>query len=725
MLFVTWWMLATLAQAGVTVTLPSSDAAVVFDDSSEAAVEQGLTAMGEGRYEAAGRAFRALADAGGGADAHLLEAGAWYEAGQLRLAEKAVKKVLAEDPARGPALGLLGLILTDTGRGEEALEVLARAGAAARSAGDRRLEARTLVNEALVRLDRGELDQAEGRLDAAAAVEVDDAGIREAIRENRAALASVRGEAVDVQADTLSTVSGLLRRGQVDAARKTIPIPSEHDRRASVRALLADALCDRASGNFDAANVKLRTALSAAREGGLLRESAAALTELGVLYSLAGRFDTSLATLQEAVGLVAGTSFRLREVATRVEAGRVAVRLGDLQQARDQLAAASVVAGQTQDPLGEARISELRGEIASRGEDPVEAAGHYRAARATYVARGHHADAARVATDLVRLYAGVDAGQVRRWSREAEQSFQAAGNAAGPAHVKVAEGLGYARRNELDAALAAFLEGAKRAEGLGTDRGRQIAVHARENAAQALKALGHTEELADEMAQATELGGVMERQEAFAAAEARYDEARASFDRGDYATARTGFDQAVSAFRNLGETGYAGTARRGRGWASRNLALRLEPEPAIALYRLASEDGKAVGDAELHAKALVGLGLASAQVDARDAIERLTEGAAVAEAAGLDAEAGTCFAEIAAKAQHLDVRAAAARRALDLRGPEDAQAVYAMYSVAVDAYNAGAHQVALELADEIAPHAGKLDDAVASVREAAAAALEP
>ena len=44
---------------------------------------------------------------------------------------------------------------------------------------------------------------------------------------------------------------------------------------------------------------------------------------------------------------------------------------------------------------------------------------------------------------------------------------------------------------ELDQALAAFLEAAELGEALGTDRGRQIAAHARENAAQALKALGH------------------------------------------------------------------------------------------------------------------------------------------------------------------------------------------------------------------------------------------
>ena len=65
-----------------------------------------------------------------------------------------------------------------------------------------------------------------------------------------------------------------LRVGDTAGARAAVPTPGEHDRRGQVRALLADALVDRATGDYDAANVKLRLALGRAREGGMLRELA-------------------------------------------------------------------------------------------------------------------------------------------------------------------------------------------------------------------------------------------------------------------------------------------------------------------------------------------------------------------------------------------------------------------------------------------------------------------
>lgn len=722
---VVWWLLGSLALAGVTVQLPASDTEVVFDDSAQSAVEQGLEALAAGRFEAAGRSFRALADAGGGPDARHLEALAWYQAGQVRLAEKAARQVIAEAPTHGPALGLLGLVELDTGRGDDALVTLEKAGARARAVGDARLGARALANRGLVRLDRGELAQARAELIAARseATRIGDAGLVQLIDDNIGTLDGIEGRGSG--GDTVSQVAALLRTGEVRAARAAVPKPGDHDRRGQVRSLIADALIDRVSGDFDAANVKLRLALGRAREGGMLRETSTTLAELGVLYGLAGRFDLALGQLQEAVGLVAGTSFRLREVAYRVEAGRVAVRLGDLQQARDQLSVARVVAKNTQDPLGAARVAELEGQLAAAAEQPDRAAARLEVALGVYAERGHHADEARVATDLVRLWAGRDEGNRKRWARRAITAFEAARNPAGSAHVEVAAGLGYARAKDLDRALAAFLAAARQAERLDSSRGEQIADHARENAAQALKALGHTDELADEMAQATELVGVMERQEAFGKAEARYEAGLAAFNKGDYTTALDGFEAATKGFTTLGEEGYASTCRRARGWARRNLALRLTPEAALPLFDGAARDGLNAGDAELRAKALVGGAIAAAELGRSGAVDRLTGAADAAEKAGLPAEAGRCFIEIASRGSNLDARAAAARRAFDLRGPDDSEGAYAIYSVAVDAYNAGAYDLSVGLAEEVAPHAGDLAEAVESVRSAASEALRP
>jgi tetratricopeptide (TPR) repeat protein len=715
-----WWGLAVGAP---TVTGPDSTESITLGDDASDAVEQGRRDLEAGRFDAAGRAFRALAEAGGGPGIRYLEALAWYEGGQVRRARAALEPVLGPLDDRGEALALYALILADLGRGDEALGVLDRAAARAEASGDTALQARVLVDRGLVQLDRGALGEAERLFTAARdrAASAGDDATRELAEENLATLGVLRGGGAG--GDVLSTVAAHLRDGDVEAARAAVPRPPETDRRGTVRALLADALIDRVTGAFDAAHHKLLAALGAARQGGMIRETGAVLAELGTLYSLAGRFDMALQSLQEAVGLVAGTSFRLREVAYRVEAGRAAVQLGDLQQARDQLAAAAVVAEGTEHPLGKARIAELQGQIAAEQGRVDEAAARFEEARGLYVDKGHPLDAARVATDLARLFAGRDEAARARWAALAEGHFAVGRNPAGPAHVRVASGLGFVEREQLDAALAAFLEAARLAEALDTDRGRQIAAHARENAAQALKALGHTDELADEMAQATELEAVMARQEAFSAAEARYDRAREAFDRGDHQAAREGFDGAVTAFRALGETGYAATARRGRGWASRNLALRLPPARAVPLFRQAAADGLAAGDAELQARGLVGLALSTAALDGKDAVERLTEAAEAAETAGLPEEAGRCLAEVAERAESLEARAGAARRVMELRGPGDPEAVYAMYSVAVDAYNDGDHALALALAREIAPHAGDLADSVEAVRSAAQEAM--
>jgi len=718
------WAWLCGAQAGVTVSLPATDAEVVFDDTAQAAVEQGMQALSSGRFDAAGRSFRALAEAGGGLSARYLEAMAWYEGGQLRLSEKAVQRVLEVDSQHGPALSLYGLVLADTGRGQEALRILDKALGRARVNGDQRLEAQVVLNQGLVHLDMGELGRARQTLTQAVelARAVPDDALVASAQENLGTVAALTGEGGG-EADPVAAVAAHLRKGELDEARAAVPRPSEHDRRGQVRALLADALVDRTAGRLDDANAKLRTALGLAREGGLVRETAACLAELGTLYSLGGRFDVALQLYQEAVGLVAGTSFRLREVAYRVEAGRVAVRLGDMDQANNQLEVAAMVAGRIEDPLGQARIEELQGQIDERTDRPEQAASHLESAITTYERFGHTADVARVSTELAAVWAGRDAGRTRKAESQALRAFQAVNNPAGPAHVQVSLGLGYARRGDLDRALQAFLKAAELGEALGTERGTQIASHARENAAQALKALGHTDDLADEMAQATELEGVMARQEAFQAAEQAYKRGLDAYNEGRHGQAVAAFTEAVKGFSRLGERGHASTSRRGRGWAMRSAALLLPADQALPYLEQAEQDALAVGDTELRVKARTGAALAAAELERKDATRRLTEAAELAESAGLNEEAGLAYARIAEVATSMDTRASAARRAYDLRGTDDAEAVYAMYSVAVDAYNAGDAELALSLAQEIAPHAGSLAEAVEGVRSAAEQSL--
>ncbi len=74
------------------------------------------------------------------------------------------------------------------------------------------------------------------------------------------------------------------------------------------------------------------------------------------------------------------------------------------------------------------------------------------------------------------------------------------------------------------------------------------------------------------------------------------------------------------------------------------------------------------------------------------------------------------WAELAERAADLDSRAAAARRASALT-EGDPTGAYALYSVAVDAYNVGRYQLALDLVGAISSP-GQLADAVHAVRQA-------
>jgi tetratricopeptide (TPR) repeat protein len=716
------WIAAAVDPETAQVVLPSSAAEVEIAASASPAVEQAVASLRRGEFERAAVAFRGLADSGGGPSLRYHEALAWYEAGQLRRAARAIEIVLRHDPDAGAALSLRGLILADLGQGDAAREVLDRAAERARASGDRALLARVLVNQGLIRLDLGDPDAAETRFDEAllhAQAAGDPATI--ALCERNLATARARRGA-GPGGDELDRVAARLRQGDVAGARAAVPRALDQDRRGATRALLADAAVDRAEGRLDDANVKARTALGLARDAGLVRESGAALAQIGGLYMLAGRFGQALETFQEAIGTVAGTSLRVQELGYRVEAGRAAVRLGDLRQAVAQLERAEGVAARVDDAALATRLDELRGQLLEASGQVEEGARKLAAAHSGWERLGYPADAARVATDLVALHAGRSEVERARWAAVAAAAFAKAGDRAGPAHVEVASGLGFARRGQLEPALAAFARAAKLGEGLGTARGAQIAAHARVNAAQALKALGHGDAASARLAGGPDLAAAVAAQERFSAAEGDYEAGLGAFERGDHQAARQAFQRAVTGFERLGEQGLALRARRARGWAARNEALRLDPAAASALYELALRDGEAAGDAELAAKAEVGAALASAALGRTEAPRRLLAAAERAERAGMVDEAVQCLGELAERAGPLSARHAVVRRALAL-SPGAPEGVHAAYSLAVDAYNDGDHALALVLVAEIGSDAGPLAEAVEAVRSAAGEAV--
>lgn len=707
-------LLAVEAFGGVTVTLPATDREVVFEDDVSPLVTEAMAALSERRFEDAGRLFATLADASRSADLRYLEAVAWYEAGQLRMAERAVRDGVERAPDHGALLSLHGLVQADLGQGDAALAALSRAEAAA--GGDAALLARIRLNRGLVELDRGRAADAERLFtqarDGGRAIGATD--VVAAAEENLALVAALRG--APAGGDALGQVAERLRRGDVKGAKAAVAAGTPVDRRDRIRRLLAEAAIARAEGRLEPSLKTLDEAIALAREGGLVREHSAALAQRGVVNALLGRYGPALDELQQAIGMVAGSSFRVNEVAWRVEAGKVAVRAEDLGQARAQLQAARAASAGVEDPLGAARLAELDGAIAARGDDPQAAAAAFERAIVEYEKRQYWAEAARVATDVVEVWAGRDEAKLAKAEERAAALFAKAGDPVGPAHVSIAEGLGRARRKDLDGALRAFASAATAAEAVATDRGRQVSAIAREDAAQLLLAMGHS---ADAVAKASEWGleKAVARHERFVAAEQAYSQALGAYNAGRFTDARAGFDTAYRTFTEIGEHGYARTSRRGRAWSEYNAHVAADPARQFEVYTRLIEEAAVVQDPELRARSMAASALASATLGRGEAGAALRGAARAAEQMGLHSVAGQCFAELAQRDGDLNQRTEAARRAYELRG--DRVGVYAMYSVAVDAYNAGAYDVAIELADEAMPNAGDLAASLTQVRDAA------
>jgi hypothetical protein len=124
---------------------------------------------------------------------------------------------------------------------------------------------------------------------------------------------------------------------------------------------------------------------------------------------------------------------------------------------------------------------------------------------------------------------------------------------------------------------------------------------------------------------------------------------------------------------------------------------------------------------ELRARATAAVGLTAAELGLPDALATLRAAAPLAEAAGLGPIAGQVYASLAAMEPKLAEKALAARRAYDLRGGDDL-GTWAMYAVAVDAYNDDQFDLAEEIAVEILPASGKLQPKVTEVLAAIRAA---
>ncbi|MFZ5478508.1 MAG: hypothetical protein ACOZNI_17190 [Myxococcota bacterium] len=664
------------------------------------AVDAAKAALDARRFDEAAAAYGALAEAGGGVPARVAQAVALYEAGEMQAARKAAEQALAKEPANVPAMNVLGLAMVDGGDVAGGLAKLEEA--AKKATGE--WKARVLVNVGLARYDRG-----------------DAAGAKAALDEARGlATGSLAQSVIDAQ----TTVAGLsgndagvgksLGRGDLvgaKAAAKQLE-DAARTRRDRIAAAITTAAVERAEGRLDAAAKRLEQATKEAREAGLVREAAVALGNLGLVQSLGGRLPLAADTLRAGVKLASEGGYKVVEVDLRCELGIVLVHLGELDAAEaEQRAAGALLAGMTY-AQGVARQAELGGDVAAARGDLPTAEKALSAAVSHHEKLGRPMDAARAATSLAAAFEPTDPAKARVWGGRAEGLFAKAGEALGPAHVAMALALADARAGKNDLALQGFARAAELAGKVGGERAQTVARIARDNAAALLAAAG------TEVPEGSDLGPLVERQKKLDAAMAAFDAGLVAYNQRKWDEARGRFQEARAGFEKVSEPEYALRARRAAAWAVYNQTAALPAAKAYPTWQQLVEETAKLDEPELFTRTYAASALAAHQLGQGDPGARLVECAKNGERLGLRDVAARCHGAIAEREGDLDERAKHARAAHAL-APADAAAVYACYAVAVDAYNAGRNELAVEMATLAKPNAGQLKGAVDEVLKAA------
>lgn len=684
----------------------------VSGDSAEA-VGAAREALDKMDFARAASLYEALADSGGGVPARLSEAVARYEGGDVHGAERAAQQVLQAQPGNAAAANLLGLCLVDGGQVAKGITQLEAARVVAERAGDAATVARTWVNRGLALLDQGDPKAAGAAFDTAAAAAPDRPDIAAAVAQGR--------EAVKGLAGSDRGVGPLLARGKLADARTAAQLAAGVATvpRQKVNAAIDLAAVERAEGNLDGAAARLGGAVKAAREAGMAREVALSLGNLGLVYALGGRLPLAEDALRAGAKVAQEGGYRVAEVDLRNELGLVLVNLGRLPEAEtEQRAAGALLAGMDY-PQGVVRQAELGGVLAGARGDAATARSALSQAVSWHEGRGRVLDAARVSTELAAALQPTDPAGAESWAQKARGYFAQAGDPMGPAHVAMARALADARAHHLESSLKGFADAAGLAEKVGGARGAAVAKVARDNAAQTLVALGAGEDVAKVAAQQG-LGDLLARQASMKTGFDDYDAGLTAYEAASWEVARGKFQAARVAFEKLGEDAYAQRARRAAAWSAYNGLVRLPAAKAYPQWQALVDETTHVDDPELFTRAYAAAALAAHQLGQGDPRARLEECGRRAEQAGLNDVAARCHGALAERDGDLETRAREARTAA-LFAPADPAAVYALYAVAVDAYNGGRADLALALAREARPHAGNLAQALDDLIKAAAA----
>ena len=245
---------------------------------------------------------------------------------------------------------------------------------------------------------------------------------------------------------------------------------------------------------------------------------------------------------------------------------------------------------------------------------------------------------------------------------------------------------------------------------MGGGRATAVARVAREDAAQTLVMLGAGQDVA-KLAAEQGVGDLVKRQADLKAAFDAYDVGLASYTARQYAPARDQFVTARRAFEAMGETAYAQRARRAAAWAQYNTIVALPTAQAYPQWTQLVEETTHLDDPELSLRVYAAAALGAHALGQGDPRARLVECGRRGEQLGLPEIAARCHGALAERNGDLDERAREAKTAWSFAAADSAS-VYALYVVAVDAYNVGRMDLARELAQLARPNAGSLAGAL-------------
>ena len=345
--------------------------------------------------------------------------------------------------AANVAAALLGSPASET-------ELLDSSVAAARSAGDPVLLARSLRVRAAAQRRNGRLDEAR--------IDLDEALLLARQAGARALEGYIFSESGAVRS----------RTGEVEEARADLDRALELERMVGEPELggfarLGLGILEESQGNFEASRQQLERALAIFRRSGNLRYQGLSLMNLGAVRGGEGRYEDARAVLEEALRVFRLAEDRASEADVILNLGSVALTAGQLELAERHLQEALVLERQ----LGNRRFEGLAlvnlGLLAFE-QDELRLAWQRLHEGITILRQGSEK---RLAGIILPFFAAVEAvlgllGEARTDFEEARRWFQEVGDEAGLAMTQILEGfldlaLGRAAAQDLRAEEAAAL----------------------------------------------------------------------------------------------------------------------------------------------------------------------------------------------------------------------------------------------------------------------------